>query len=102
MLDATAGPDGADPASAHAQPPNAFKKLGKSIKGLRVGLLSHFWEEDLSVRPEIIKAVEQAAALHFQARGVLWNRPVLRQFRIGMTLRLLLQKLNFLTCIAEI
>jgi aspartyl-tRNA(Asn)/glutamyl-tRNA(Gln) amidotransferase subunit A len=62
MLDATAGPDGADPASAHAQPPNAFKKLGKSIKGLRVGLLSHFWEEDLSVRPEIIKAVEQAAA----------------------------------------
>jgi len=47
MLDATAGPDGADPASAHAQPPNAFKKLGQSIKGLRVGLLSHFWEEDL-------------------------------------------------------
>jgi aspartyl-tRNA(Asn)/glutamyl-tRNA(Gln) amidotransferase subunit A len=63
MLDATAGPDGADPASAHSQPPYAFKKLGQSIKGLRVGLLRHFWEEDLSVHTEMIKAVERAATV---------------------------------------
>jgi len=63
MLDATAGPDGADPSSGHAQPPNAFKKLGQSLKGLRIGLLRHFWEEDLSVRPEMVKAVEKAATV---------------------------------------
>jgi len=63
MLDAAAGPDGADPASAHAPPPDAFKKLGQSVKGLRVGLLRHFWEEDLSVHSEMIGAVEEAASV---------------------------------------
>ena len=63
ILDATAGPDGVDPASAYAQPPNAFRKLGQSIKGLRIGLLRHFWEEDLAVRPEMVEAVEQAATV---------------------------------------
>jgi len=71
MLDTTAGPDGADPASAHAKPPDAFKKLGQSIKGLRVGLLRHFWEEDLSVHIEMVEAVEKAAIVLLDAGCVV-------------------------------
>ncbi|MCH9675327.1 MAG: amidase [Gammaproteobacteria bacterium] len=56
MLDAIAGPDDTDPASAHASPPRAVAGLGQSVRGLRVGLLRHFWEEDLSVAPETIAA----------------------------------------------
>ena len=67
ILDATAGPDSADPASAHAAPPDAAKSLGQSIKGLRVGILRHFWEEDLTVQPEMIAAVEQAAEVLSEA-----------------------------------
>lgn len=62
LLDALAGPDGADPASADAAPPNAAAGLGRSLKGLRVGLLRHFWEEDLTVAPECVAATEAAAA----------------------------------------
>lgn len=61
MLDAIAGPDGADPASAHAPPPHAAAALGQSIKGLRVGILRHFWTEDLDVTPEVVTATEAAA-----------------------------------------
>jgi aspartyl-tRNA(Asn)/glutamyl-tRNA(Gln) amidotransferase subunit A len=61
MLDAIAGPDGADPASAHALPPRAMAGLGQSIQGLRVGILRHFWEEDLNVAPETVAATEAAA-----------------------------------------
>ena len=62
ILDAIAGPDGADPASAHASPPRAVAGLGQSIQGLRVGVLRHFWEEDLTVAPETIAATEAAVA----------------------------------------
>ena len=63
MLDALAGPDQADPASANAPPPNAFAQLGGSLKGLKVGVLRHFWEEDVTVSPEMIAVVENAAAV---------------------------------------
>jgi aspartyl-tRNA(Asn)/glutamyl-tRNA(Gln) amidotransferase subunit A len=63
LLDALAGPDSADPASAGAPPPNAFVQLGGSLKGLKVGVLRHFWEEDVTVSPEMIAVVENAAAV---------------------------------------
>lgn len=61
LLDALAGHDSMDPTSANAPAPNAYAGLGASLKGLRVGVLRHFWEEDLSVSPEMIAAVEGAA-----------------------------------------
>ncbi len=61
MLDALAGPDAADPASAWAAPPAAAAALGGSLKGLRVGLLTHFWEEDLKVAPDVVAATIAAA-----------------------------------------
>ena len=54
LLDALAGYDPQDPrSSAEPQhPPPA------SMAGLRVGLLRHFWEEDLAVAPEMVTACE--------------------------------------------
>jgi len=62
VLDAIAGPDAADPASASAPPPNAVAGLEQSLKGVRVGVLRHFWEDDLKVDPETVAATERAAA----------------------------------------
>ena len=57
LLDVLAGFDPQDPrSSAEPQrPPPA------SIAGLRVGLLRHFWEEDLAVAPETVTACEHVA-----------------------------------------
>ncbi len=63
MLDALAGWDSSDPASADVPPPNAFAQLGRSLQGLRVGILRHFWQEDVTVSPEMIAVVENAAAV---------------------------------------
>lgn len=60
-LDAIAGHDASDPASANAPPPRAFAGLNRRLKGLRVGVLRHLWEEDLKLAPEMIAAVETAA-----------------------------------------
>ncbi len=61
MLDAIAGADSADPSSVATGPLNAVAGLERRIKGVRVGLLRHFWEEDLDIAPEAIKATEAAA-----------------------------------------
>ncbi|MDA1308388.1 MAG: amidase [Proteobacteria bacterium] len=61
MLDAIAGPDGGDPASADASPPRAVAGVGQSNPGLRGGVLRHFWEEDLNVASETVAATEAAA-----------------------------------------
>lgn len=60
-LDAIAGPDANDPASANAPPPRAFSGLNRRLKGLRVGVLRHLWEEDLKIAPDMTAAVENAA-----------------------------------------
>ena len=54
LLDVLAGFDPGDPRSSAEpeRPPPA------SMAGLRVGLLRHFWEEDLNVAPEMVAACE--------------------------------------------
>ena len=54
LLDVLAGFDPEDPRSSAEpeRPPPA------SMAGLRVGLLRHFWEEDLNVAPEMVAACE--------------------------------------------
>ena len=57
LLDALAGHDAQDPRSSsraqHPAPP--------SMAGLRVGLLRHYWEEDLKCAPEMVAACEHMA-----------------------------------------
>ena len=52
MLPAIAGHDRADPASARRPPPDFTAELNAGVKGLRIGVIAHFYEEDMIAAPE--------------------------------------------------
>jgi aspartyl-tRNA(Asn)/glutamyl-tRNA(Gln) amidotransferase subunit A len=60
MLEAIAGHDPEDPASA-ARPPRRYgDALQPGLKGIRIGVVRHFWEEDLPVAPAVASAMDAA------------------------------------------
>lgn len=60
MLQAIAGHDGKDPASAARPVPDYRAGLSAGVKGLRVGVLRHLYEEDIPVAASLKAALEQA------------------------------------------
>ncbi|HUS96791.1 MAG TPA: amidase [Hyphomicrobiaceae bacterium] len=60
ILNAIAGYDGHDPASSPRPPPDFTAGLNDGIKGLRIGVIRHFWEDDITVHPELPPAMETA------------------------------------------
>src|SRR6202043_301711 len=68
MLQAIAGHDPKDPASADRAIPDYRAALTGGIKGLRIGVLRHLYEEDLTVAPEVHAALEEAYAV-FRSLG---------------------------------
>lgn len=60
ILDAIAGHDPADPASS-ARPVGSFTAdIEGGIKGLRVGVVRHFWEKDTAFHAELSPAIDAA------------------------------------------
>ena len=62
MLQALAGHDPADPASASQPIPNYTEKLGSGIKGMRIGVIHHFHESDHKVTPAVQRGIDAAIA----------------------------------------
>ena len=60
MLGAIAGHDPLDPASANRAVPDYRAALTGSIKGLRIGVLRHLYEEDVPTQPAVKAAMEAA------------------------------------------
>ncbi len=60
MLQALAGHDSADPASATVTPPDYRASLSEDIRGLRIGVVRHFWEDDLPANDEVRASMEAA------------------------------------------
>jgi aspartyl-tRNA(Asn)/glutamyl-tRNA(Gln) amidotransferase subunit A len=60
LLQAIAGYDPADPGSADVALPDYRAALAGGIKGLRVGVVRHFWEEDLPANDEVRAAMAQS------------------------------------------
>ena len=60
MLQAVAGHDPKDPASAHGRVPDYGAALTGSVKGMRIGVLRHLYEEDVPT-PPVVKAALEAA-----------------------------------------
>ena len=58
LLQAIAGPDPCDPASADRPVPNYRAALVGDLRGLRIGVLRHVWEEDLPAGPEVSAMME--------------------------------------------
>jgi aspartyl-tRNA(Asn)/glutamyl-tRNA(Gln) amidotransferase subunit A len=61
MLDLIAGYDAQDPASANHASGGYTAQLGRDLKGLRVGLLRHFYTRDMQADAEMAASIEAAA-----------------------------------------
>jgi aspartyl-tRNA(Asn)/glutamyl-tRNA(Gln) amidotransferase subunit A len=57
LLQAIAGHDAADPGSAAVAIPDYRAALAGGIKGLRIGVVRHFWEDDLPANDEVRTAM---------------------------------------------
>src|SRR6202035_4621583 len=63
LFEAIAGHDPADPASARRSHADCRQSLKAGVKGLRVGVIAHFYEEDLAADPEMVAGIEGAILL---------------------------------------
>ena len=63
LLQVLAGYDARDPASARRPVPDYAQALRMGLRGVRIGAIRHFWEEDLSIVPAVITALETAIAV---------------------------------------
>jgi len=63
LLQAMAGHDPADPASAAAAVPNYRAALRPDLRGLRIGVVRHFFESDYHIDAEAQSAIDAALAM---------------------------------------
>jgi len=63
LLQILAGHDPLDPGSADVTVPDFSAELDKGAKGLRIGLVRHFYDGDETAHPDQIKAADGAADL---------------------------------------
>ena len=63
MLQAIAGHDPRDPASADVAIPDYRAALTGDIRDLRIGVVRHFWEQDLPVNAEMQSAMDASIAV---------------------------------------
>jgi len=63
LLQAMAGPDRADPASANLPIPDYRAQLAGGIKDLTIGVLRHFYETDTTVTAEVGAAMEASISV---------------------------------------
>ncbi|MDQ8728869.1 amidase [Bradyrhizobium sp. LHD-71] len=77
ILNAIAGNDPADPASAKGQARDFTAGIDLGVKGLRIGVVRHFWERDLTVHAEVPAAMA-AAISTFREMGAIVEDVALR------------------------
>jgi aspartyl-tRNA(Asn)/glutamyl-tRNA(Gln) amidotransferase subunit A len=68
LMQAMAGHDPSDPASAERPVPDFRAELGQSVRGLRVGVVRHFFETDNPASPATLKGIDDALTW-FTAEG---------------------------------
>ena len=89
MLQAIAGYDAKDPASAARPVPDYRAALTGDIKGLRIGIVRHLHEDDCAVTPEVSAALEQALKV-FSLLGATLDevrlRPALDYYDVKITI----------------
>lgn len=60
LLNIIAGYDAGDPGSAAVDAPDFTADLGKGVKGMKVGVIRHFYTRDEEADPEMAKSIEDA------------------------------------------
>jgi aspartyl-tRNA(Asn)/glutamyl-tRNA(Gln) amidotransferase subunit A len=61
LLQALAGHDPDDPGSANVPVAHYTADLERGVKGLKLGLVRHFYTEDMQAHPEQVQAIDRAA-----------------------------------------
>jgi aspartyl-tRNA(Asn)/glutamyl-tRNA(Gln) amidotransferase subunit A len=59
---AIAGHDPDDPTTANRATPDCLTDLKTGLKGVRIGLIEHFYKEDAEADPDQVRAIERAVA----------------------------------------
>lgn len=89
LLQAIAGYDAADSGSIRHEAVDFRSALGQPVQGLRVGVLRHYWEEDIPAIAEHARALEEAVKV-FEALGATASpcriRPVQEGFDIKVVI----------------
>lgn len=89
LVDALAGHDRGDKGSADVPPPRCRAALTGDIKGISIGILRHFWEEDAPVAPQLAQALERAIGL-LQELGATVEEVRLRPLNEFYAIRIML------------
>jgi aspartyl-tRNA(Asn)/glutamyl-tRNA(Gln) amidotransferase subunit A len=89
LLQAIAGYDPKDPASANRPIPDYRGALTGDIRGLRIGIVRHLYEDDITVAPEVRAALEEAYAV-FRSLGATLEdvriRPAADYYAVKITI----------------
>jgi aspartyl-tRNA(Asn)/glutamyl-tRNA(Gln) amidotransferase subunit A len=89
MLQGIAGHDPKDPASADRAIPDYRAALTRDIRGLRIGIVRHLYEDDIAVAPEVRAALEEAYAV-FRSLGATLEdvriRPAADYYAVKITI----------------
>jgi aspartyl-tRNA(Asn)/glutamyl-tRNA(Gln) amidotransferase subunit A len=89
MLQAIAGYDPKDPASADRPIPDYRAALTGDIRGLRIGIVRHLYEDDITVTPEVRAALEEAYGVFRSLGAVLADvriRPAADYYAVKITI----------------
>src|SRR6185312_442414 len=89
MLQALAGHDPKDPASADRPIPDYRAALTGDIRGLRIGIVRHLYEDDVVVAPEVRAALDEAYAVFRSLGAVLEDvriRPAADYYAVKITI----------------
>ena len=62
LFHAIAGHDPDDPTTAARATPDCLTDLKARLKGIRIGVIEHFYKEDAEADPDQVRAIEQAVA----------------------------------------
>jgi aspartyl-tRNA(Asn)/glutamyl-tRNA(Gln) amidotransferase subunit A len=89
MLQAIAGHDPKDPASANGPIPDYRAALTGDIRGLRIGIVRHLYEDDMTVAPEVRAGLDDAYAVFRSLGAVLEDvriRPAADYYAVKITI----------------
>src|SRR6478752_4449091 len=89
MLQAIAGHDPKDPASAKGPIPDYRAALTGDIRGLRIGIVRHLYEDDITVAPEVRAGLDEAYAVFRSLGAVLEDvriRPAADYYAVKITI----------------
>ncbi len=91
LLQAIAGYDSRDPASSTAPVPDYRAALRSDLKGLRIGVVRHFWERDLGAGAEVCSAMAESLAV-LRSLGAVLEEVQLRSPQEYADVRVMVQE----------